>query len=141
MVKVEEYDLPDDLYYHEEHCWVKIEDGKVRIGFDDFTQKLAGKMKRISLPFEGDELQQDQPIGTIESGKWVGKIIAPVSGVVVQVNEKMEETPWLINDDPYGQGWIAVVEPSKLQEELPKLHYKEKAVEWTKREIKEHVKK
>ncbi len=141
MVKVEDYEIKEDLYYHKEHCWVKVEGDKVRIGVDDFTNKAAGTFKSIDLPFEGDEVSMGEIIGGIESHKWVGKLVAPISGTIVEVNEKLEDDPTIINRDPYGEGWIAVIEPSDLEGELGQLMKAEEAVDWIKSEIKEKLKK
>jgi len=142
VIRVNGYEFPLELYYHEEHCWVKVEGEVVRIGFNDFGAKLAGKIKHVDVPFEGDELEQGKPFGTIESGKWIGKLIAPLSGTVTQANEELLDNPSLINEDTYGRGWIAILKPSKLEEELKKLyHTPEQIRSWIEREIKEHVKK
>ncbi len=142
MVKVGEYEFPEELYYHKDHCWVKVEGDKVRIGYNDFGAKAAGNLVYIDTPFEGDEVEQGQPIGTVESGKWVGKLISPISGTVVESNEALEDDPTLINKDPYGEGWIAVIKPSKLEEELKNLyHSPDEITQWIKREITEKLKK
>ncbi|MEM4246624.1 MAG: glycine cleavage system protein GcvH, partial [Candidatus Bathyarchaeia archaeon] len=140
MVRIGDYEMPDDLYYHKKHMWVKIEDGKARIGIDDFTQKMAGDIVYVDVPPKGDTLTQGVDFGTIESGKWVGKIIAPISGEVVEENEAVIDDPTLVNKDPYGDGWIAIVIPSKLDEELKSLIHGNAVADWIKIEEAEALK-
>jgi glycine cleavage system H protein len=120
-MKIDEYDFPDKLYYHKEHCWARVENNLVFVGLTDFTQKMAGTIKRIATLEEDDEVSQDKPFGTMSSGKWTGKLYAPVSGEIAEVNEDVEDNPKLCNDDPYGKGWIIKISPSKLETELGKL--------------------
>lgn len=120
-MKIRDYDLPDDLYYHSEHTWVRVEDGKVRVGLTDFAQASAGDITYIDLPFEGDEVSEGETCGKIQSSKWVGKLIAPVSGEVVAINEELENDATLINQSCYGDGWIVLIDPSNLDDDLAKL--------------------
>ncbi|ODS36929.1 MAG: glycine cleavage system protein H [Candidatus Altiarchaeales archaeon WOR_SM1_86-2] len=135
---MEGYDMPDELYYHKGHMWARVEGNKARVGVNDFTQKLAGEVSYADAPFEGDEVKQDDEVGTIETGKWVGKLYAPVSGKVSAVNEALEDDPTLINRDPYGEGWIFEVDMSDPGE-LNNLMQGDKAAEWLRGEIKEHA--
>jgi|Deesub1362B_J571_1020462.scaffolds.fasta_scaffold02567_7 glycine cleavage system H protein len=139
MANVEGYELPDELYYHREHMWARVEDGKVVVGITDFAQKLAGDISFVDMPEEGDEVEQDERVGTIETGKWLGKLYAPVSGEVTARNEAVEDDPTVINRDPYGEGWIFEIEMS-APEELKNLLHGEAAVEWLKGEIEKHAK-
>ena len=120
-MEIEGYQFPDNLFYHKEHYWAKVENDTVLMGATDFAQKLAGEITYVELPEKGRPVQQDKPFGSMESGKWVGRIYAVVSGTVVEVNEELEETPELINDSPYDKGWICRIEPSNLQEDWQKL--------------------
>jgi len=137
MATIEGYNMPDDLYYHEEDTWVKVEDGNIRVGMTDFYQKLAGDTTYVDLPFEGDEIAQGDICGKIQSAKWVGKFVSPVSGEIVEVNEKLEDDCSLINKDPFGEGWIMVVKPSNPEEELKKLYHGDTVEPWLKQKIKE----
>ena len=142
MVKVNEYDFPDELYYSVDHTWLKIEDGKVRIGLDDLGQKLAGKILYVRLPPKGRPVRQGRTLAMIESGKWVGPVKSPASGKIVEVNEKILNNPKLINSDPYGEGWIALIEPTNLEGELANLiHGPEKVEGWIKRELEKWAEK
>jgi glycine cleavage system H protein len=137
MATIEGYNMPDELYYHPEDTWVRVEDDNVRVGMTDFYQKLAGETTYVDLPFEGDEIQQGDTCGKIQSAKWVGKFVSPVSGEIVEVNEKLEDDCSLINRDPYGEGWIMVVKPSNLEGELKELTHGDTVETWLKQKIKE----
>ncbi len=116
------YNMPEDLYYHQEDAWVRVEpDGTVTIGMDDFYQKQAGDTTYVDLPFEGDTITQGETCGKIQSSKWVGKFVAPISGEIIEVNRELENDCRLINKDPYGAGWIIKVKPSNLEAELKNL--------------------
>jgi len=118
MVTHEGFDFPDDLYYNEDLIWLKKENGKVRIGMATFGVDLAGKIKFVRLRPAGKEIAAGRSIGTMESGKWTGPVKAPVSGTITEVNEGLKDNPALLNDDPYGKGWIAIIEPSNLDGEI-----------------------
>lgn len=138
-MKIQEYELPDDLYYEKNHYWARVEGDLVVMGATDFTQKLAGEFVYVELPYEGDKVEQGKPFATIESGKWTGRIYAPVSGEIVEVNEDLEDDYTLINQDPYGEGWIVKITPSNLDAELKNLlHEKGEVEEWIKKEIEQH---
>jgi glycine cleavage system H protein len=139
-MEIEEYVFPDDLYYHKEHFWARVEGDKVTMGTSDFAQKLAGDIVYVELPNAGRQVEQGKPCGSMESGKWVGRIYAPVSGKVESSNQELEETPELINESPYEKGWICKVIPSNLQEELKNLMRGDSLKEFIKTEI-ERVKK
>jgi len=141
MREIEGYLMPEDLYYHKEHMWVRVENGKAIVGLTDFNQKAAGELSFIELPMEGDEVSKDEVVGSFETGKWLGKIYAPVSGTVTKVNEELEDDPSIVNKDPYGEGWLFEIEMSNPDElkELMKGDSDE-VVEWLKKEI-EKIKK
>ncbi|MUV39157.1 Glycine cleavage system H protein [Lentibacillus sp. JNUCC-1] len=108
--------LPKDLLYSEEHEWIKKEDGKVRIGITEFAQDELGDIVFVELPEVGDELEADEPFGSVESVKTVSELYAPLSGKVVEVNEELEDSPELVNESPYEKAWMVVVEPSDESE-------------------------
>jgi glycine cleavage system H protein len=118
---IEGYLFPDDLYYHKEHYWAKVEGEIVVMGTNDFAQKLAGQIVYVEMPSVGRAVEQGKPCGSMESGKWVGRIYAPVSGKVMSINQDLEENPELINESPYEKGWICKINPTNLQEELKNL--------------------
>lgn len=102
-------DFPEELKYSKEHVWVRIEGDSAVIGITDFAQEELGAISGIELPDEGDELEQDDSIGSVEARKTVADIYAPFSGIVLSVNQEVLDTPALINDDPYDSGWLAEV--------------------------------
>jgi glycine cleavage system H protein len=120
-MEIEGYFLPDDLYYHKEHFWAKVEGSIVTVGATDFAQKLSGQIVYVELPSIGKAVEQGKPCGSMESGKWVGRIYSPISGKVESSNEALEDSPELINESPYAKGWIFKVSSSNLQEELKNL--------------------
>ncbi|PTX51474.1 glycine cleavage system H protein [Melghirimyces profundicolus] len=103
--------LPKELKYSEEHEWVKQEgDNKVRVGITDFAQDELGDIVFVELPEVGDELEFNSPFGSVESVKTVSELYAPVSGKVVEVNEELDDSPEKVNESPYEDGWMIVVE-------------------------------
>jgi glycine cleavage system H protein len=137
-MKVREYEMPDELYYHSEHTWIKLEDdGKVRIGLNDFAQAAAGDITYVDLPFEGDVVEPGETCGKIQSSKWVGKLVAPVGGEISGVNEELENDATLINQSCYGDGWIILIEPNNLNEDLENLMKGQSAAEWLEKEIQQ----
>ncbi|UCC92372.1 MAG: glycine cleavage system protein GcvH [Thermoplasmata archaeon] len=111
-----DYNVPEDVKYHAEHMWARVEDDLVVVGVTDFAQKLAGDIVYVDMPMEGDEVTKDKPFGTLETGKWVGKVYAPVSGEVEEYNEDVEDDALVINEDPYGNGWIIKIRPEDMDE-------------------------
>jgi glycine cleavage system H protein len=120
-MEMEGYFFPDDLWYDKNHFWARIEGDSIVMGTTDFAQKLAGDIGYVELPEEGRKVQQGKPFGSIESGKWVGRIYAVFSGGVTAVNEGLEDQPELINVSPYDQGWICKIAPENPEGEKPNL--------------------
>jgi glycine cleavage system H protein len=173
-MKIDIFEFPENLHYVDGHSWAKAEDGLVRVGLDDFFQKIAGAVVYVELPAVGTTIQQMKPFGVISSTNQkanrafigppkdfkfdmktlellairggfchcrlgercpcaradvcpcqayvpVNYMIAPVSGNVVEVNKELEDSPWNINMDPYGVGWVITVKPTNLKEELKNL--------------------
>ncbi len=96
--------------------WARKEGDVVVVGVTDFAQKLAGDIVYVDMPMEGDEVTKDKPFGTLETGKWVGKIYAPVSGEVEEYNEDVEDDALVINEDPYGKGWVIKITPENMDD-------------------------
>jgi glycine cleavage system H protein len=107
-----EYLLPDDLFYDTHHSWGRREGDDLVVGLTDFAQRLAGAFIHVVLPRVGRAVSAGKPMASLESGKWVGRVYAPVSGSVTEVNEELEDHPELINSDPYGRGWVARINMS-----------------------------
>jgi glycine cleavage system H protein len=132
MVKVDEYEVPEGLYYTKEFEWLKIEGDKVRVGITDYAQKQLREIVYAELPSVGGTTKQNDPYGTVESVKAVSDLIAPISGTIEQVNAEVQSKPELLNEDPYNKGWLLIVKPQNLQAELPNLMDFNKSVEWHK---------
>lgn len=110
---------PEDLKYHKEHCWVKVSGKRATIGITDHAQESLGDIVYIDLPELDTEVEANGELGEIESTKATSPVISPVSGMVVEVNEDLTDSPEIINEDPYGKGWIAIIEiddPSEVEE-------------------------
>jgi glycine cleavage system H protein len=110
-------EYPQELKYTSEHEWVSTEEGnRVRVGITDFAQDALGDVVYVDLPEEGTEVTAGQPFGEVESTKSVSDIYSPVTGRIVERNGLLGETPDLVNRDPYGEGWMVVVEASDTSE-------------------------
>ena len=119
--------LPNDLLYSKEHGWVRNEGSDLRIGLTDFAQDELGDIVFVELPEVGDDIEINEPFGSVESVKTVSELYAPVSGTVVEVNENLEENPDYINESPYDQAWMVVIEAadeSELDDLLSAENYK-----------------
>ena len=137
MSEIKGYNFPDDLYYHPEHSWVRVDDDRmVIVGMNDFFQKAAGDITYVDLPFEGDEVEAGEVCGKVQSSKWIGKLVAPVSGEIISLNEELDSDSTLINKKPYGDGWIIKISPSNLDEELKNLMKGDSVLAWLEGEIK-----
>jgi glycine cleavage system H protein len=136
MVKVENFEVPEGLYYSNDFAWIKIEEDKVRMGITDYAQKQLREIVYAELPEAGAEVKQNEPYGTLESVKAVSDLVAAVSGTVEEVNSEVQSQPEILNEDPYVKGWLVVVKPSNLQAELANLMDFDKAVEWHKNQGK-----
>ena len=136
MAEIRGYNMPDELYYNEEHSWARVEGTKVLVGMTDFFQKEAGDIVFIDLPEEEEEVSQGEVCGKIQSRKWIGKLVAPVSGEIVEINEDLEDDTSIINTDPYGKGWILVIEAGNLDSELENLIHGDDVHGWIDSEIK-----
>jgi len=111
-VEMKGYNMPEDLYYEENHYWVKPEGDLLVMGMDDFAQRLAGEIVYVQLPEDGKEIKKGKKFAKVESGKWLGKVNGPVDGEIAAVNEELEENPGLINSDCYGKGWMFKIKPA-----------------------------
>jgi len=121
MIEVGEYKVEEGLYYTKDHEWVKVlDDGTVLVGVSDYAQKELGDLAYVDLPEIGTKVGKGDVLCELESVKAVSEVYAPVSGEVIEVNEELEDSPEVINEDPYGN-WIAKLRPSNLEEELKDL--------------------
>jgi len=132
MVKTDGHEVPEGLYYTKDFEWLKIEGDKVRVGITDYAQKQLREIVYAELPSAGTTTRQNEPYGTVESVKAVSDLVAPVSGTIEEVNAEVQSKPELLNEDPYGKGWLLVIKPLNLQAELANLMNFNQAVEWHK---------
>ena len=113
---IQGYDIPEDLYYEKNHFWVKVEGDLLVMGMDDFAIKMAGEIVYVQLPAEGKKITAGKKFSKIESGKWLGKVYAPVDGELVESNEELEENATIINEDCYGKGWMFKIKPDNMED-------------------------
>jgi glycine cleavage system H protein len=102
--------FPDNLYYDKKHGWARVEGNTIVQGMTNFGQKIAQEIVFVESPPVGRDVEQGQTFMSLESGKWVGRVEAMVSGKLAEVNEELEWEPNLINDDPFGEGWMVKIE-------------------------------
>lgn len=136
MVDASTFNLPQDLYYHpEDHIWAKIEGDLVRVGLDDVAQTSASSIAHIRLKPPGRKMPKERPFGTMEAGKYVGPLRLPIAGTVVEVNDTVMDNPKLANSDPYGAGWLVLVEPEDLGRDLVTLMHGDGIGPWLEQSI------
>jgi glycine cleavage system H protein len=111
MKEISELYFPDDIRYAETHEWVKADDDTVRIGISDYAQDQLGDIVFVELPAVGDTFKTGEEFGTVESVKAVSELYAPVGGEVIAINTDLEDTPELVNQDPYAEGWLIEIRP------------------------------
>ena len=109
-------DVPQELRYTEQHEWIRTEGDRVRVGITDFAQDALGDVVYVDVPELGTEVKAGQAFGEVESTKSVSDVYAPVSGTVVERNGALSDTPETVNEDPYGEGWMIVIEPADRSE-------------------------
>lgn len=112
-MSAESFVLPDDVRYDRHHQWARWEDPVWRCGVTAYQADLAGDMVFVGLPAAGSRVEAGAEIGSVESGKWVSSLFAPVSGTVVEVNQAVRDDPALVNRAPYGDGWIFALQPAE----------------------------
>jgi glycine cleavage system H protein len=139
-MEIQGYNMPDELYYEENHFWVREEGDIFVMGMTDFAQKMAGEIVYVQLPEEGKSLSAGKKFAKIESGKWLGKVFAPVNGELAAVNEDLETNPGLINEDCYGKGWLYKIKPSDRNEITNLIHGPDAVEKWMLAEIEKYKK-
>lgn len=116
MKEIDELNLPDDVRYAEDHEWIRYEGDKVRIGISDYAQDQLGDIVFVELPQSGDTFEKGEEFGTVESVKAVSELYMPIGGEILSVNAALEESPDLVNQSPYNDGWMIEVKPSDSAE-------------------------
>jgi glycine cleavage system H protein len=132
------YNMPLELFYEENHYWVKIEGDILIMGMDDFAQQLAGEIVFVQLPAEGKKLKKGKKFAQVESGKWLGKVFSPIDGELLESNEMLETQSTLINEDCYGKGWMYKIKPDDMAEVHELIHGKEVLESWLLSEIEKY---
>jgi len=107
-------EFPEELRYTKEHEWARVEGERVRVGITDFAQDALGDVVYVDLPEVGARVEADQPFGEVESTKSVSDVFSPLAGTIVERNPMIEERPELVNEQPYGDGWLVVVAPEDV---------------------------
>src|SRR5690242_12901419 len=108
--------VPDDLRYSKDHEWARLADGKVRIGITDYAQDALGDIVFVQIPDVGTTVSPGTSFAEVESTKSVSDIYAPVAGTIVEVNDDLSDAPQRLNEDPYGDGWLCVIDPDDAAE-------------------------
>ena len=103
-------EFPQDLRYTKDHEWVRLDGTRVRVGITDFAQDALGDVVYVDLPDVGAAVEADRPLGEVESTKSVSDVYSPVSGTIVERNPLIDDRPELVNEQPYGDGWLVVIE-------------------------------
>jgi len=127
--------VPKDLLYNENDCWARIEGDKARVGITDFLQSMATDIIFVEFKDVSTEIDQLDEVASFESTKTILDLISPVSGVIAEVNEKLSERPELVNQDPYGEGWFAVLQLKDFESDRENLLDAEKYFDVLKRKV------
>ena len=116
MKGINELVMPDDVRYAEDHEWARVEGDLIRVGLDDYAQDQLGDIVFVGLPEVGDNFKKGEEFATVDSVKASAECYLPVSGEIVEINETLEESPQLVNQSPYQDGWFALIKPDDLSE-------------------------
>lgn len=111
MKEIHELELPGDVRYAEDHEWARSEDGRVRVGLSDYAQDQLGDIVFVELPQVGQQFERGAEFGTVESVKAVAECYLPVGGEILEVNQALEDSPGLVNESPYEEGWLLLLKP------------------------------
>jgi glycine cleavage system H protein len=126
--EVDGYEVAGALFYHPRHLWARVEDeGRVRVGLDDFARKLTGRIESVWLPEVGTSINRGEACWRVTHAAGEIALTAPVTGTLVEVNERLAAEPSLINLDPYDKGWAMLIQPTRLEECLRTLFYGSRA--------------
>jgi len=129
------YRIAEDYYYHMGHGWARVEHGGyVRVGFDDFAVKLFGRAHSVDIPGIGANLDQNQPGWTFGRDDFKAEVMSPMSGTVLAVNYKAVDSPEIIHESPYDNGWLFLIEPRALKSNLKKLYFGDETIDWVEKE-------
>jgi len=127
--------VPKDCYYNENDCWAKLDGNVATVGITDFLQNMASDIIYVDLPEPGTVVKQFDEVGSFESVKAMLDLISPVSGVVKEINEELKQTPELVNQDPYGEGWLVRIDVKDIRNDMENLLSPDDYFEVLKRKI------
>ena len=111
-MKILDFEFANDRLYDREHVWFKKEGDLLRVGVTDFFQKMANEIVFVELPIAGRNLETGKPFASLESGKWVGRVKCTIGGTVVKANDELKDFPYLLNENPYSDGWMIDIKPT-----------------------------
>ena len=132
----EQFTIPMGYFFSPRHAWLKLlNSGMVKIGIDDFVQKVVGGIDSVAITPAGTSVNQGEPLIVLGKGGRSLSFVSPVSGKIVEVNEKLRQAPELLKSEPYASGWVAIVEPEDLGSQIKGLAFAEEATQWLRREI------
>lgn len=137
-MEIHGYKMPEELYYEKNHYWVGIDGDILVMGMDDFAQQMAGDIVFVKIPFAGKKLKLGKKFAQVESGKWLGKVYAPVNGEIIEGNEALEADPGLINNDCYKTGWMYKIKPADMGEVQNLIHGAEAIDKWLLADIEKY---
>jgi glycine cleavage system H protein len=140
FLQVDKYNFPDDYYFDKHHFWARGDGDLVVMGMTEYATSMAGDLVFVEVISKGKKVQQDKAFMSVESGKWVGRVFATVSGEVAEFNEELDFDPAVVNRDPYGEGWIVKIKPDNLDGELGNLLTSANLKEWLEPEIERQKK-
>jgi len=131
-----QYDFRNDRFYNSNHLWTKQDDpGIVTVGMDEMGLDSLGELVYLTLPLEGTLVEMGKAMGSMEAAKMTGELIAPVSGIVIEKNDRVLQNPLLVNEEPYGNGWLVKIEPTNWEEESEAMVFGDNLPGWVEQEI------
>lgn len=137
-MEVQGYHMPVDLYFEKNHYWVRVEGDRLVMGMDDFAQQMAGDIAYVQIPFAGKKLKIGKKFAQVESGKWLGKVYAPVNGELIEGNQALEAEPTRINQDCYDTGWMYKIKPVDRDELNSLIHDPADIEKWLLEDIEKY---
>jgi len=131
------FDFKPDRFYNSNHLWSKQDEtGQITVGMDELGLDSLGELAYLTLPSERTPVEMDKAMGSMEAAKMTGELVAPVSGIVIEQNDKVLQNPLLVNEEPYGNGWLVKIEPTNWEEESETMVSGDKLPGWAEQEIK-----
>ena len=131
-----QFDFKSDRFYNSNHLWSKQDETRqITVGMDELGLDSLGELAYLTLPSEGTPVEMGKAMGSMEAAKMTGELVAPVSGIVIEQNDKVLQNPLLVNEEPYGNGWLVKIEPTNWEEESEAMVSGDKLPDWVEQEI------